>query len=72
MLTSASSRAAHTSFNMAFNTCKSKRIAHRVNQNRTCGHMTCFTSSLMMVALLSDLSAEVIFLPRSARTMVAV
>lgn len=30
------------------------------------------TSSLMMVALLRDLSAEVIFLPRSANTMVAV
>lgn len=30
------------------------------------------TSSLMMVALLSDLNAEVIFLPRSAKTMTAV
>lgn len=29
----------------------------------------CVTSSLMMVALLSDLSADVIFLPRSANTM---
>lgn len=27
---------------------------------------------MMMVALLSDLSAEVIFLPRSAKTMTAV
>ncbi len=32
----------------------------------------CVTSSLMMVALLSDLSAEVIFLPRSANTMMVV
>lgn len=30
------------------------------------------TSSLMMVALLRDLSAEVIFLPRSANTMTAI
>ena len=29
-----------------------------------------FTSSLIMVALLRDLSAEVIFRPRSANTMV--
>ena len=29
-----------------------------------------FTSSLMMVALLRDLRAEVIFLPKSAKTMV--
>lgn len=36
------------------------------------GDMTIVTSSLMIVALLRDLSAEVIFLPRSASTMMAV
>lgn len=45
-LTSASSKAAHISFSMAFS-----------------------TSSLMTVALLSDFKALVIFLPRSANTI---